>query len=310
MLGKLHLSGLSLLPGAMGLYWFYGRLFPSVPKWIVWAVLLLPWLTIHIITFFNQPPFGPRPFRRCLLAVAGAYASLVAIAEAIQFVHPLPPDGGITLTHARVLMAIGCLCFIPFARAYRILRDPGSTTEESRPTAGGNGPRPGASLRPVGGSPERAGPADVGIGRTLRNAPARYQYDPPWVLVAFPWTLAVGLVIVVLAGYFPSVLGIVASLGFALLGTLTTLRRYAFPRSLVIDEEGLWLPSGFLRMNVRRVLFAEVSDVWEAFLPFTAVLCLRSHGKTFEIVSTLLPNHETYQAVGESICDSCLGNGG
>ena len=50
--------------------------------------------------------------------------------------------------------------------------------------------------------------------------------------------------------------------------------------------------------NVRRVVFADTTAVWEAFLPFTAVLCLRSHGKTFEIVSTVLPDHESYQAVG------------
>jgi hypothetical protein len=82
-------------------------------------------------------------------------------------------------------------------------------------------------------------------------------------------------------------------LGFAGLGVLTTLRRYAFPRSLVLDEEGVWLPSGFMRINVRRVVFAEISAVWEAALPFTAVLCFRCHGKTFEVLSILLPDSES-----------------
>jgi hypothetical protein len=71
----------------------------------------------------------------------------------------------------------------------------------------------------------------------------------------------------------------------------------SFPRSLVLDEEGVWLPSGFLSLNVRRVVFAETSDVWEVFLPRTVALCLRSQGKTYEVVSTLLPDHETYLEV-------------
>jgi hypothetical protein len=130
------------------------------------------------------------------------------------------------------------------------------------------------------------------------KASTRYRYDPRWELVAFFWTGTAVLLIVVLAGCLPKALGIAPSLLFAGFGVLLTVRRYAFPRSLVVDEEGVWIPSGFLRMNVRRVVFAETSAVWEAFLPFTVVLCLRCHGKTFEVVSTLLPDHKTYQFVG------------
>jgi hypothetical protein len=127
---------------------------------------------------------------------------------------------------------------------------------------------------------------------------ARYPYDPPWQSVAFCCAAATGMLVVVLAGFFPKAIGIATSLLCAGLGALITLRRYAFPRCLLVDEEGVWVPSGFLRMNVRRVVFAETTAVWEAFLPFTAVLCLRTYGKCFEIVSTLLQNHESYQAVG------------
>ena len=88
------------------------------------------------------------------------------------------------------------------------------------------------------------------------KVPARYRYDPRWQLVALLWTCTAGFPIVVLTGYFPRALGIAASLLFAGLGVLIMLRRYAFPRSLVLDQEGVWIPSGFMRMNVRRVLFA------------------------------------------------------
>ncbi len=132
------------------------------------------------------------------------------------------------------------------------------------------------------------------------TAPVRDRYDPPWYTVAICWTFAAGLLIVFLSGYFPRA-SIAASLFFGVFGVLLTLRRYAFPRFLVLDEEGVWLPSGFLCMNVRRVVFAETSAVWEAYLLRWPVLCLRCHGKTLEVLSAFLPDHETYLVVGRSI---------
>jgi hypothetical protein len=133
------------------------------------------------------------------------------------------------------------------------------------------------------------------------NVPAQYPYNPRWQIVAMCWTFAAALTIVSfsLGAYVQRALVIVIGLlmVFVGLGVLTTLRRYVFPRHLVLDEEGVWLPSGFLRLNVRRVAFAETSDIWEAFIPRTVALCLRSRGKTYEVVSTLLPDHETYLEV-------------
>ena len=127
MLGNLYLFGLSLAVGATGLQWFYVRAFSAAPSWLIWTVLFLPWLTIHVITFCKVAPFGPRPFRRCLLLVVGAYALLIVGAEDIQAVRHLPTDGVFSLTLARVLMYIGCISFIPFARAYLALRNSEAT---------------------------------------------------------------------------------------------------------------------------------------------------------------------------------------
>ncbi len=119
------------------------------------------------------------------------------------------------------------------------------------------------------------------------------------------WTFVAALTIAsfISAAYFPRHLGIALSLLAVFIGlaALCTLRRYAFPRYLVVDEEGVWLPSGILSLNVRRVEFAEISDVWEVFIPRTVALCLRSQGKTYELVSTLLPDHKTYLEVAEYI---------
>jgi hypothetical protein len=145
------------------------------------------------------------------------------------------------------------------------------------------------------------------------DLPARYPYDPRWQIVAMLWTFVASLTIAsfVLGVCLPRALGIALNLlaVFVILGLLSTLRRYAFPRHLVVDEEAVWLPSGFLRLNVRRVVFAEITDVWEAFFPLTVALCLRSQGKTHEVVSTLLPDHEAYLEVAEYIYSRVLAAG-
>ncbi len=127
------------------------------------------------------------------------------------------------------------------------------------------------------------------------------------------WTFVAALTIAsfVAGAYDPRALGIALSFlaVFVILGSLSALRRYVFPRHLVVDEQGVWLPSGFLRLNVRRVVFAEISDVWEAFIPRTAALCLRSQGKTYEVVSTLLPDHETYLEVAGFIYSRVVASG-
>jgi hypothetical protein len=128
-----------------------------------------------------------------------------------------------------------------------------------------------------------------------------YRYDPHWRVLAFIWALAASFAILAVAGWHHRTFAFGASALFLCLGVPLTLRRVAFTRSLVVDEDGIWLPTGFMRVNVRRVLFAEVTAVWESFLPFTAVLCLRSRDKTFEVLSTLMPDAESYQAVGRYI---------
>jgi hypothetical protein len=139
----------------------------------------------------------------------------------------------------------------------------------------------------------------------MMNLPVRYPYDPRWQIVAMLWAFVAALTIasVIASAYAPRELVIALCLlaVFVGLGALATLRRYAFPRYLMVDEEGVWLPSGFLRLNVRRIVFAEISDVWESFIPRTVALCLRSQGKTYELLSSLLPDHKTYLEVAEFI---------
>ncbi len=139
------------------------------------------------------------------------------------------------------------------------------------------------------------------VSRPEVEAPAQYRYDPPWQMVATLWLLAAGAAVVTSAWGLPRWLVIIATSFLAGSGVLVAVRRYAFPRSLLLDKEGAWIPGGFLGTKLRRVVFAEISEVWDAFVP-TAVLSLRSHGETFRIHGALLPDARALQDVGQFIC--------
>lgn len=106
----------------MGQYWFYGRSLPSIPRWIIVGILFIPWLTAFIITQSKRSSFESRPFRFGLLFVICWYALATVVAEIVQFFQHLPPDGHVTIVAARIMMYFGMICFIPFIRAYILLR--------------------------------------------------------------------------------------------------------------------------------------------------------------------------------------------
>lgn len=121
MQGMLNISSYALLIGALGLQWFYLRFPFHLPHWLILGVLFIPWLTVYTISFCNGTPFGPRPYRWCLLVAMGWYALLTVMAEVGQRLVQLPPDGHIPITAARCLMYLGLLSFIPFIHAYKRL---------------------------------------------------------------------------------------------------------------------------------------------------------------------------------------------
>lgn len=123
MLGRLNIASWALLLGAGGQYCFYSRLFPSVPASIIWLMLFLPWLAAFVITSCKRPPFGPRPFRLSLLIIMSWYTIVSVLAEALCFFDHISPNfGHISVTAARILMYAGALSFMPFIRAYVLLR--------------------------------------------------------------------------------------------------------------------------------------------------------------------------------------------
>ena len=116
-LGRLGIASCGLLIGAVGQWGLYARLFPNLPQWILEGVGFIPWLTIFAISVCNRPPFGPRPFRYCLLFAMCWYAAVTLLAEALYFfLHPAP-RGHVPIIVAQILICLGALTFIVFIRA-------------------------------------------------------------------------------------------------------------------------------------------------------------------------------------------------
>lgn len=123
MMGTLNLASWGLLVGAIGQAAFYLRLFPRLPTWLVMAVLFVPWLTVFTISFCNRPPFGPSPFRRCLVFAMCWYGILAVFAEVLYWFIQPAPRGHFPLILARVLMyCAGAISFFVFMRACAALR--------------------------------------------------------------------------------------------------------------------------------------------------------------------------------------------
>jgi len=122
-MGTLSIASWGLLIGAMGQSAFYKCVFPPLSGWIVLCALFVPWLTVFAISFCNRPPFGPRPFRWCLIFAMCWYAVMTLLAETLYFVIQPVPHGHFPLIVARVLMyAFGAVSFFVFIRACIVLR--------------------------------------------------------------------------------------------------------------------------------------------------------------------------------------------
>ena len=123
MMNTLGIASWGFLIGAMGQWAFFGRLFPRLPNWLVMGTLLIPWLTVYTISFCNRPPFGPRPFRRCLLFAMGWYAVMTLLAEILYFWIQPAPRGHFSLIDGRLLMySFGAASFFVFIRACIVFR--------------------------------------------------------------------------------------------------------------------------------------------------------------------------------------------
>jgi len=127
-MGALTKASGGLLIGALGQALAYADLFPHFPFGIIWMVSFIPWLIVFGISFCNRPPFGPRPFRWCLIVAMIWYALASIIVEVLRFFIHVPPRGvdpivaERVIIGARVIMFLGMLSFIVLIRTCITLR--------------------------------------------------------------------------------------------------------------------------------------------------------------------------------------------
>jgi hypothetical protein len=100
----------------MGQMLLIAPLFPNFPSWLLLTFLLLPWLTIHFISFCREPFLIPRHFRYVLLFAMSGYGVACVIAEAVHFLLKPAPEPHSSVYAARIIMYSGGLSFIVFIR--------------------------------------------------------------------------------------------------------------------------------------------------------------------------------------------------
>ena len=83
------------------------------------------------------------------------------------------------------------------------------------------------------------------------------------------------------------------------LALLLGARRILFDRRLLLDNEGMILPTGLLQTGTARIDYTSIERVWRHYLPATVILRVATEKHIFEIVSVLLPDNTSYLTLEE-----------
>ncbi len=130
---------------------------------------------------------------------------------------------------------------------------------------------------------------------------SRFAYGPQWPLLLKFWVAAIATLALTGVRVIPFVVGVglaILPLAFAFIGTF---RRLLVPGFLELGEETVSLCTGFLQARVARIPYNDIEDAWEVVRGKMTILTLRTKERTFEIVSTLLPDAGSYAAVRDFI---------
>jgi hypothetical protein len=122
MLSVLNITSFTLVLGAMGQLLLLGNAAPHFVTRTMFALFLVPWLTVFTISFCRQAPFGPRKFRHCLTFAMCWYAVMTALVETRYCLLPAEPSRHIQVAIAEALIGLGVAGFVVFIRAWLALR--------------------------------------------------------------------------------------------------------------------------------------------------------------------------------------------
>lgn len=129
------------------------------------------------------------------------------------------------------------------------------------------------------------------------DSPRQFIYGLQWKILFLFFVVGIALIALAVVRLVSFRVGVglgIFPLAFAFAGSL---RRLAFPRFLELGENTLSICSGLFQARVTKIPYEEVGQAWEVVRGKMSVLHLRTKDRTFEIVSTLLPDMASYVAV-------------
>jgi hypothetical protein len=136
---------------------------------------------------------------------------------------------------------------------------------------------------------------------TMMELPREFPYNPRPRLILL--VSGVGLLWIGVQwlswGRIPTGFGLWFGLVPIMLAVLLGVRRSALDRRLLLNQDEMILPTGFLQTGTARIEYGSIKRVRRHYLPAAVVLRVATEKRTFEIVSVLLPENDSFRALEE-----------
>jgi hypothetical protein len=131
------------------------------------------------------------------------------------------------------------------------------------------------------------------------NLPHQYPYNPrPRLILVVAGAGLLWIVVLRLSGgRMPAGFGLWFGLVPIILALVLAVRRASLDRRVLLDIDEMVLPTGLLQTGTVRVPYSDIQRVWRHYLPAAVVLRVATERRTYEIISVLLPNAESYRAI-------------
>jgi hypothetical protein len=91
----------------------------------------------------------------------------------------------------------------------------------------------------------------------------------------------------------------------AIMALLLTVRRLSLRRFVELGPDALSLPTGLLQLGTARIQYSDITRVWEAYLPLTTVLRIATAARTFDVLSEMLPDSDSYFELRDFVFERC-----
>lgn len=125
--------------------------------------------------------------------------------------------------------------------------------------------------------------------------PRSIPYNPSFRSIVFFFVLAIFFLAVVQFLHWPRLLQVVVSILILSAPILILLRRFIWPRQIIISDCSITVPVGFLRLRPVCLPYSDIAFVSVACLGATFVLCIHTSNRTLEIQDLFLPDRDTFE---------------